>query len=150
MLKIRKYEALTSVGIALDLSYTCLDVFLLLTQHEFHIYSFLNTSTVQQKKLESWILKNARVIERRTVVSVTPPPRPHNFLIYTCAILLPWFVRLRNWEVINRSITSSTRNITHSNNIVAGYIQYIELSTTKEWCHHHTIYIYIYIIILQK
>ena len=49
-------------------------------------------------------------------------PRPHSFLIYTCAILLPWLLHLRNWEVINQSITSSTPNITHSNNIVTGYM----------------------------
>ena len=68
----------TIVGVALDFSYTRFGVFLQLTQHEFHIFSFLNTSTVQQKKLESWILKNARVIELRKVISVTP--RPQNSL----------------------------------------------------------------------
>ena len=36
-----------SVGVALDVSYTRLGVFLQLTKHEFHICSFLNTSTHQ-------------------------------------------------------------------------------------------------------
>ena len=42
-----------SVGVAQDVSYTRLGVLLQLTKHEFHICSFLNTSTHQQKKLQS-------------------------------------------------------------------------------------------------
>ena len=42
-----------NVGVALDVSYTRLSVFLQLTKHKFHICSFLNASALQQKKLES-------------------------------------------------------------------------------------------------
>ena len=42
-----------SMGVALDVSYTRLGVFLQLKKHEFQICSFLNASTLQQKKLES-------------------------------------------------------------------------------------------------
>ena len=42
-----------SVCVTLNVSYTRLGVFLQLTKHEFHTCSFLNASTLQQKKLES-------------------------------------------------------------------------------------------------
>ena len=38
-----------SVGVDLDVSYTRFGVFLQLTKYEFHICSFLNASTHQQK-----------------------------------------------------------------------------------------------------
>ena len=100
-----------SVGVARDVSYTCLGVLLQLTKHEFHICSFLNTSTHEIRILN--------LVKCKSYRAVSATPHPHNFLIYACAILLPWLQRLRNWEVINRSITS---NITHSNNIVTGYM----------------------------
>ena len=118
------------VGIALDVSYTHLGVFLQLTNHEFHICS---TSTLNKRNQNLNLVKNARVIKLRTVVSVMPCPQ--NFLIYACAILLPWLQRLRNWEVINRSTTSNMRNVTHSNNInmVTGY-KYVKVITRQEGC----------------
>ena len=46
-------KLIQSVVVALNVLYTHLGVFLQLMKHEFHICSFLNASTLQQKKLES-------------------------------------------------------------------------------------------------
>ena len=79
-----------SVGVARDVSYIRLAVLLQLTKHEFHICSFLNTQLTSKS---NYNLESCKMQELSTVVSATP--RPHNFLIYACAILLPWLQRLR-------------------------------------------------------
>ena len=77
-----------SVGVARDVSYIHLAVLLQLTKHE--SVAFL---TLQLTSKSNYNLESCKMQELSTVVSATP--RPHNFLIYACAILLPWLQRLR-------------------------------------------------------
>ena len=101
-----------SVGVTLDVSYTRLGVFLQLTSMNFTSVAFLTLQVSSQKNLN---LESCKMQELLTVVSVTS--RLHNYLIYTCAILLLWLQRLpirKNYNIMYIAHICTNIKLIHS------------------------------------